>query len=143
MDLDLNNLVLPRALPTLDDTQCLLMRYNSFTGKRFFTYLNALYRAHGGYVNVCTYTASDALILDCPVNKLLYTSGGYAKAKKSRQVANLHTKLYLFYTQTKRLCATFVGSQNLVAPTNYLDIMVLVHDCSLEDYFERLWKQAK
>lgn len=112
-----------------------------FTGQGFFHWLNA---AKGTTLWVMTYTASSLCPLEVEVTRLLTEIGGYPRAKQSKRLLRIHTKLYLQWMADK-VVGCYIGSQNLVAPTtdnlmvqlkpDYYDLMLA--------YYEHFWKQGR
>jgi hypothetical protein len=114
-----------------------------FTGVEMFSWLN---NKHPSWtLDVLTYTATPTVRLKNRIRRLVCAirEPGVV-ADHYRLVANVHTKLYLCYSNAreKTVCA-FVGSQNLSAPTNE-NLMVRVDSPVslklLDTYFNHFWK---
>jgi len=93
---------------------------------------------------VMTYTVSCDHDIGVPVKKLIFSLGP-SRIQNRRQLNGIHSKLFILVLDDVPIEA-FVGSQNLVCPTNE-NLMVRVtnqHDLrELTHYFNHFWTQSK
>lgn len=135
--------------PSADRGKYVMMPYMAQSKNIYFNaYHFAEHLADHGYtsMDVMCYTFHTALydIVNLKINRLLYnklyTNVPLSKEIVSKQISNLHTKMYLCYKK-KKLKDVFVGSWNFSNPS-YLELVCRVHPSennACKDYFDTMW----
>lgn len=125
---------LPHAFDYINETPTGVV----FTGYHFFRWLD---KVPDSYLWVMTYTYKQNNTLRTPVERLVFSIG--EASSKGKQLIGIHTKLYLQF-RNKKIIGAYIGSQNLVKPTN-ANLMIKVptkHHKFFKGYFLHFWNQV-
>jgi hypothetical protein len=109
-----------------------------FDSRRFLTHIILSYE----YIDVLTYNNT---YRSAKIRRVMYSVGTAPRFSNEKRVENLHSKLYICYAVDNNVEDIYIGSQNLVQPTEYLEVMLKVQSTLhpyLTEYFDNLWKQA-